>query len=66
MDSGERQKDRKMSLNKSPPPTRLEGVQHVTGGEQRTITGSSNKKEVARPKQEWLSVMNVSTVESKV
>ena len=29
---------------------RLEGVQHATGEEQRTITNSSRKKEVAEPK----------------
>ena len=48
MDSMKRQKD---TTPEDEPPS-LEGVQHVTGEEQRTITDSSNKKEVARPKQE--------------
>ena len=30
---------------------RLEGVQHATGEEQRTITNSSRKNEEAGPKQ---------------
>ena len=32
-------------------PPRLEGVQYATGEEQRAVTNSSRKNEVAGPKQ---------------
>ena len=45
---------------------RLEGVQYATGEEQRAITDSSRKNEVAGPKWKWLSVVDVSGGKSKV
>ena len=41
-------------------------VQYATGEEQRAINNSSRKNEVARPKQKWHSVVDVSAGESKV
>ena len=43
-----------------------EGVQYATGEEQRAITNSSRKNEVAGPKWKQHSVVNVSGGESKV
>ena len=45
---------------------RSEGVQYVTGEEQRAITNSYRKNEEVRPKQKWHSVANISGGESKV
>ena len=47
MNSLKRQKDR--TLEDEPP--RSEGIQYVTGEEQRIITNSSRKNEAAGPKQ---------------
>ena len=47
-------------------PSRYRGVQHATEEEQRAITNSSRKKEVARPKWKWHSIVDVSSGESKV
>ena len=58
----ERQKD--MTPEHEPP--RLEGVQYAPREEQRTITISSKKSEVAGPKQKWHSVVDVSGGESKI
>ena len=46
--------------------SRLEGVQYVTGEEQRAITNSSRKNEEAKPKQKQCPVVHVSGGESKV
>ena len=62
MNSVKRQKDR--TLEDEPP--RSEGVQYVTGEEQRAVTNSSRKIEAAGPKQKWHSDMDVSAGESKV
>ena len=62
MNSLKRQKDR--TLEDEPP--RSEGIQYVTGEEQRAIINSSRKNEVAGPKQKWHSGMDVSGGESKV
>ena len=62
MNSLKRQKDR--TLEDEPP--RSEGIQYVTGEEQRAITNSSRKNEVAGPKQKKCSVVDVSGGESKV
>ena len=56
MSSMKRQKD--MTLEDEPP--RSEGVQFSTGEEQRVITNSSRKNEVAGPKRKWCSVVDVS------
>ena len=45
---------------------RSEGVQCVTGQEQRAITNSYRKNEKVKPKQKWHSVVNMSGGESKV
>ena len=45
---------------------RSEGVQYVTGQEQRAITNSYRKNEKVKPKQKWHSVVNMSGGESKV
>ena len=45
---------------------RSEGIQYVTGDEQRTAAISSRKNEVAGPKQKWCSVVDVAGDESKV
>ena len=42
------------------------GVQYATGKEWRTITSSSRKNEVAKPKWKHCSVVDVSDGESKV
>ena len=44
----------------------LEGVQYAMGEDQKTITNSFRKSEVARPKWKWCSNMDVSGGESKV
>jgi len=62
MNSLKRQKDR--TLEDEPP--RSEGIQYVTGEEQRIITNSSRKNEAAGPEQKWHSGMDVSGGESKV
>ena len=45
---------------------RYEGVQYVTGKEQRAITNSSRKNEETGPKQKQCSVVYVSGGQSKV
>ena len=40
-------------------PTRSEGVQYVTGEEQRIFTNSSRKNEESGRKQKWYSVVDV-------
>ena len=45
---------------------RSEGVQYVTGDEQKAITNSSRKNEVAGPNRKRHSVVDVSSGESKV
>ena len=62
MNDKKRQKD--MALEGEPP--RSEGVQYVTGEEQRAITNSSRKNEVAGPKWKCHSVRDVSGGKSKV
>ena len=47
-------------------PLRLEGVLYAPEVEQRTITYSSRKNEVAGPKQKWHLGVDVSGGESKV
>ena len=54
MNSMKRQKD--MTPDE---PTRLGGVQYATGEEQRAITNSSRKNEVAGPKHKQCSVSGV-------
>ena len=44
----------------------LEVVQYTTGGKLRTITNTARKKEEARAKQKWCSVVDLSGGESKV
>ena len=53
-----------MTLEDKPP--RLEGVQYATGEGQRAIGNSSRKNEVAGPKRNQCSVVDVSGGESKV
>ena len=62
MNSLKRQKDR--TLEDEPP--RSEGIQYVTGEEQRIITNSSRKNEAAGPEQKRHSVVDVSSGETKV
>ena len=60
-----RQKD---MTSKDEPPTHTqtpEGVQYATGKECRTVTKSSRKNEVARPKQKLCSVVDVSVMRVK-
>ena len=45
---------------------RSEGVQYATGEEQRAITNSSRKNEVAEPNWKCHSVMDVSGGKSKI
>ena len=45
---------------------RSEGVQYATKEEHWPITNSSSKNEVAGPKREWCSVVDVSGGESKI
>ena len=45
---------------------RSEGAQYATGEEWRTITNSSRKNEVAKPKWKQCPVVDVSGDESKV
>ena len=47
-------------------PLRSESVRYATGEEQRVVTNSFRKNEVAGPKQKWLPVVDVSCGESKV
>ena len=47
-------------------PSRLEGVQYATVEEWRTITNSSRKNEVAKPKWKQCPVVDVSDGENKV
>ena len=42
---------RKKDMTPEAEPPRLEGVQYATGEEQRAVTNSSRKNEVAGPKQ---------------
>ena len=62
MNSMKRQKD--MTPDDEPP--RLEGAQYTTGEDQRAITSSPTKNEVAGPKWNQRSVVDVSGGESKV
>ena len=62
MNNKKRKKD--MTLEGEPP--RLERVQYVTGEEQRAITNSSRKNEVAGPNWKCYSVMDVSGGKSKI
>ena len=62
MNSMKRQKD--MTLEDGPP--RLEGLQYATGEEQKAITNSSRKNEVAGPKWKQCSVVDVSGGDSNV
>ena len=56
-----RQKD--MTPEDKPP--RLEGVQYATKEEQRVITNSSRKNEVAGSKRKWQSVVDRSGGDNK-
>ena len=47
-------------------PPRSVGVQYATGEEQRAVASSSRKKDVAGPKQEQHSAVDVSDGERKV
>ena len=47
-------------------PSRSEGAQYATGEEWRAITNSSRKNDVAGPKENQCSVVDVSGGESKV
>ena len=47
-------------------PSKLEGIQYVTGEEQRAIANSSRKNEAAGLKWKWHSVVDVSVGKSKV
>ena len=60
--SMKKQKD--MTPENEPPSS--EGVRYATGEEQRSITDSSRKNEVAAPKWKQRSVVDVSGGESKV
>ena len=51
-----------MTLESETP--RSEGVQYVTGDEQKAITNSSRKNEAAGPKEKGSSVVGVSAGES--
>ena len=62
MDSMKRQKDTMIEDGSS----RAEGVQYANGKQQRAITNSSRKNEVAGPKQKRCSVLDMSGGESKV
>jgi len=62
MNSMKKQKD--MTLEDGPP--RLEGLQYVTGEEQKAITNNSRKNEVVGPKWKQCSVADVSGGESKI
>ena len=53
-------------MSPHPPLPRLEGIQYGTEEKQRTITNSSSKDEVAGPKWEWCSTVDMSSGESKV
>ena len=59
------EKAKRYDIRRLPPP-RSEGVQYVTGQEQRAITNSYRKNEKVKPKQKWHSVVNMSGGESKV
>ena len=48
-----------MMLENEPP--RLEGVQYVTGEEQRAITNSPKKNEAAGLKQKWCDAVKNNT-----
>ena len=62
MNGMKRQKD--MTLEDE--PHRLEGIQYATGEEQKAITNSSKKNEVAGPQWEWHTAVDVSGAVSKV
>ena len=62
MNSMNMQKD--MTPEDEPP--RSEGVQYATGEEQRAITNSSRKNEMAGTKQKQYSAVRVSGSESEV
>ena len=47
-------------------PSKLGGIQYVTGEEQRATANSSRKNEAAGPKWKWHSVVDVSVGKSKV
>ena len=53
-----------MTLKDESP--RLEGVQYVTGEEQRTTPNSPRKNEAAGPKQKWHPVVDMSGEESNI
>ena len=55
-----------MMLEDEAPQPRLEGVQYATGEEQRAITNSSRKNEMAGTKQKQYSAVRVSGSESEV
>ena len=57
---------RQKEMTPEAEPPRLEGVQYATGEEQRAVTNSSRKNEVAGPKQKRHSFVGVSGGESKV
>ena len=57
-------KQKDMTPENEPPSS--EGVRYATGEEQRAITDSSRKNEVAAPKWKQRSVVDVSGGESKV
>ena len=62
MNSRKRQKD--MTPEYEPP--RSEGVQYAAREEQRSITNSSRKTEVARQKQKQRLIVDISSGENKV
>ena len=62
----QRQYEKAKSMTLEDEPHRLEGIQQATEEEQRAITNSSRKNEVAGPKQKWHSFVGVSGGESKV
>ena len=62
MNSMKRQKDRTLKDEL----LILEGAQYATGEEWRTITNSSRKNEVAKPKWKQCPVVDVSDGENKV
>ena len=62
MNSMKKQKD--MTAEDEPPAPRAEGVHYGSGEEQRAITNSSRKNEVAEPKQKRHSAVDVSGGES--
>ena len=62
----QRQYEKAKGMTLEDEPHRLEGIQYATGEEQKAITNSSKKNEVAGPQWEWHTAVDVSGAVSKV